>query len=338
MSDHFHWAGAAHLMLRAAEQRGVEPAHVLERARVSAADLPPSPARMPWAPLRALTLAALELTGEAGLGLLAGKLGTVHGYGVVGFYCLQLSPARAVQQFAYEEVWPRLSTLVRFRHEGRGNQVLHRGALLVPRDCASEAMLHLFLSQHVAGYLGMFGPEAHVDHLALYSRDLGYAAHLSALAGCRVLTGQRGDWVTVPQEAVERPLHLADLWLREHLRPQMEAVLRMLDEGSDATLAVHLVVERALSKGVCPDLEAAANTLNTRPRVLRARLAAEDTTFSAVLDSARKEYTLRQLAIPGVKPATVGARIGFSRPAAFTRAFRRWTGTRPSQWSRHPTA
>lgn len=319
-------------MLLAAQHLGIENARVLERAGITQEDIPPSPGRMAWDALRPLVTAALELTGEPALGLLAGRLGSVHVHGIAGAYLVHLSPARVSQLFAYEQVWPRVSNMVRFYHQDDGDRVFNRGEAYAPVDPLVEPLMHVFIANHVAAYRGIFGSHAEIDHVALKSTTAGDAAHLSELMGCRVLTGQAGDWVCVPKELVERPMPLADPWLRAKLQPQIEAFFRMLDEKKDTTIAVRTALEKALMSGTPVTLPAIAATLGWKPRTLRARLNAEATSFSDVLDAERKAFAFELMNFADAKLAAIAAQAGFSDAAAFTRAFRRWTGTTPKAW------
>jgi len=75
-----------------------------------------------------------------------------------------------------------------------------------------------------------------------------------------------------------------------------------------------------------------ARALNVSLRTLQRRLADEDTTWSELLDQARRELALRFIGERrmSVKEATYV--LGFSEPANFTRAFRRWTGRSPTEY------
>jgi AraC-like DNA-binding protein len=202
----------------------------------------------------------------------------------------------------------------------------------------AETLLHIFLGIHIVGYRGIFGPQVEIDHIALRSTSCGDAAHLSTLLpGISVRTGQEGDWVAVPKGLVDKPLPLANPWLREQLKPKMEAFLREQDDNRATTRAVYTAVEKGLERGRFLDLDGVAKELGVKPRTLRARLAAEGTTFKEVLDAVRKDCALREIASPGTKLASVAAQVGFSDSASFTRAFKRWTGTSPTEWQEQLT-
>ena len=59
------------------------------------------------------------------------------------------------------------------------------------------------------------------------------------------------------------------------------------------------------------------------------KLKAEGVTFEAVLDGLRHTLALRYLNGEGLSVKETAFRLGFSEPASFSRAFKRWTGTSP---------
>ena len=68
-------------------------------------------------------------------------------------------------------------------------------------------------------------------------------------------------------------------------------------------------------------------------RSLRRRLAAAGTSFRQRRDMALAERAQRLLA-EGVPVERVAGELGYADAAAFTRAFRRWTGETPGRFAR----
>jgi AraC-like DNA-binding protein len=62
---------------------------------------------------------------------------------------------------------------------------------------------------------------------------------------------------------------------------------------------------------------------------LARKLKAEGTTFEKVLDALRRALALHYLSGQRVSVNEAAYLVGFSEPAAFSRAFKRWTGTNP---------
>jgi AraC-like DNA-binding protein len=76
-------------------------------------------------------------------------------------------------------------------------------------------------------------------------------------------------------------------------------------------------------------IERIAGELGLSRQTLYRRLKSEGVTFEQVLDDLRHRVGLRLLK-EGLGVKQVAYRLGFSDPAAFSRAFKRWTGRSPS--------
>jgi AraC-like DNA-binding protein len=77
-------------------------------------------------------------------------------------------------------------------------------------------------------------------------------------------------------------------------------------------------------------IDAVARLLGCSRQTLYRRLKAEGVTFAALLDGLRRRLALRFVREQGLPVKEAAWRLGFSDPAAFSRAFKRWTGTSPS--------
>jgi len=100
--------------------------------------------------------------------------------------------------------------------------------------------------------------------------------------------------------------------------PRTESVLRM-------QIAAHL--EPLLASGDIA-IDSVARALGLSRQTLYRRLKAEGTTFEQVLDGLRRRLALRFIE-EGMAVKEAAWRLGFSDPAAFSRAFKRWTGRSP---------
>ena len=67
---------------------------------------------------------------------------------------------------------------------------------------------------------------------------------------------------------------------------------------------------------------------------LRRHLIAEGTSYREIKDDCRKTVALRALASPEMSVEDVAYASGFEDSGAFFRAFRKWTGTTPSEYRR----
>ena len=74
-----------------------------------------------------------------------------------------------------------------------------------------------------------------------------------------------------------------------------------------------------------------ARDLGYSRQTLYRRLKAEGVTYERVLDGLRRRLALRLIREQGLPVKEAAYRLGFSDPAAFSRAFKRWTGSSPGE-------
>jgi AraC-like DNA-binding protein len=86
---------------------------------------------------------------------------------------------------------------------------------------------------------------------------------------------------------------------------------------------------QALQRGGA-SLEAVAEALHVSPRTLRRRLEEHGTSYKALLDELRRELAYHYVGRTGEPPDAIAARLGFTEPSTFYRAFKRWSGTTPA--------
>jgi AraC-like DNA-binding protein len=72
--------------------------------------------------------------------------------------------------------------------------------------------------------------------------------------------------------------------------------------------------------------------LHVNERTMRRRLSELGTSFQQLLDEVRREQAIRSLEEPRCSVSELSRRLGFCGPAAFYRAFRRWTGLSLSEY------
>jgi AraC-like DNA-binding protein len=75
--------------------------------------------------------------------------------------------------------------------------------------------------------------------------------------------------------------------------------------------------------------------LHITTRTLIRRLKRAETSYRTLLEEARMRCAAALLQQAHNTVADVGYRLGYSDPANFGRAFRRWTGTTPAAWRRN---
>jgi AraC-like DNA-binding protein len=104
-------------------------------------------------------------------------------------------------------------------------------------------------------------------------------------------------------------------------------------KASSTDRPVALMVERHVEPLLAAGsvrIEDVARELGFSRQTLYRRLKAEGLTFEQLLDGLRQRLALRFIRDEGLPVKDAAYRLGFSDPAAFSRAFKRWTGSSPS--------
>ena len=92
---------------------------------------------------------------------------------------------------------------------------------------------------------------------------------------------------------------------------------------------VEAVVEPLLATGDA-NIDRVARDMALSRQTLYRRLKGEGVTFEQLLDELRHRLALKLLREDQMAVKQAAWRLGFSDPAAFSRAFKRWTGSAPS--------
>jgi AraC-like DNA-binding protein len=128
---------------------------------------------------------------------------------------------------------------------------------------------------------------------------------------------------------IDRAVPHDDAELRRLLQRQIDALEAR--HASDFPARVRSVLRTAL---LTDDAGAArvAALLSMHSRTLRRRLVAGGTTFRALVDEVRFEIARQLLEDSSLHVGGIADTLGYSDASAFTRAFRRWSGTTPARW------
>ncbi|MEM9460015.1 MAG: AraC family transcriptional regulator ligand-binding domain-containing protein [Myxococcota bacterium] len=123
--------------------------------------------------------------------------------------------------------------------------------------------------------------------------------------------------------------HNAPMW--EAFEPGLRRRMAEADEARSTSDRVEAALFELLPSGRAQVTDV-AKELGMGTRTLQRRLAAEDTSWLAVLNRTRERLARHYLRNTTMSPAEVGFLLGFEDPNSLFRAFHRWTGTTPELW------
>jgi AraC-like DNA-binding protein len=132
-----------------------------------------------------------------------------------------------------------------------------------------------------------------------------------------------------PASWLGRKLPGDDAELRRWLRKEIGRLAARYRE--DFPEQVRSVLRTSLLTGHAKADEVAA-LFSMHSRTLLRRLDAHGTGFQELVDEGRFDIARQMLGDTSLDVGDIAASLGYARPSAFTRAFRRWSGTTPRLW------
>jgi AraC-like DNA-binding protein len=146
--------------------------------------------------------------------------------------------------------------------------------------------------------------------------------------GCPVTANAGWSGVSVPLESWRLPLRRRDPTLRHMLEAHANALLAQLP----ARTGLAADVQRALTSHVAGGdvrIDAIARRFAMSARTLQRKLGEEGTSFQKLVDDARREAAGNYLKSSTLAIGEIAYLLGYSEPAPFHRAFKRWYATTP---------
>ncbi|MEY2843751.1 MAG: hypothetical protein RI920_1788 [Pseudomonadota bacterium] len=160
-------------------------------------------------------------------------------------------------------------------------------------------------------------------------REAAFAPYASRLPdvhfGCDV------DELVLPLHAVDVPLPLGHPEAARQSRATCAAALSSLTSQS-SNLLQHIADALALTTEGYPSMNQVAQRMGITARTLARHLERQGLSFRQVIDECRHQEACTMLREGRHSVDGIAARLGYSDPANFSRAFRRWAGCTPTQY------
>ena len=137
----------------------------------------------------------------------------------------------------------------------------------------------------------------------------------------------------IEREFVDRQVPSADEHLYPVLKRYLDRVLAEMPREDDLLASIRRAVGESLRDGD-PNLAQVARKLAMGPRTLQRRLREQGVDFKWLVDDTRRRFSLNYLRERKHTLSEIACLLGYSEVSAFNRAFRRWTGSTPSDYRR----
>jgi AraC-like DNA-binding protein len=326
-------AGQVRALVDFAVARGASEAALLKASGIDAEALRDQDNRVPVAAYRALFRAAASATGDPAIALAFGAETDFRQVSIVGL--IAYAARDMAEALAQMNRYSRLVTEVEVAGDGlRFENVMRAdGRWLVdhrlnPNDfpeLTESSWSRFIVGSRLSFPDHVFAYEAHVTHAAPAHRD----------------AYERIWRVPVTFGAKQNAIRMNPDWPKVQIASENRYAFGVFSERADALLkslqgadSMRGRVEQRLmpilhTGDISADRLACALGMS-RPTLYR-RLKEEGTTFEIVLDDLRRRLALHYLSGRKVSVNETAYLVGFSDPAAFSRAFKRWTGATPRE-------
>ncbi len=140
--------------------------------------------------------------------------------------------------------------------------------------------------------------------------------------------------LTFAGEYWSEPVLLANYDLQATLLQNVNAMTRSYESGQRMSDRVRSYLLANANLGL-PSLDAIAGNFNLSPRSVQRKLQGEGLTYQQVADSVRKTLAIHFLESGRHPTKEVSYILGYNELSAFSRAFKRWTGTTPGGYQKN---
>lgn len=274
--------------------------------------------------------AAIEATGDAAFGLVAGKSLALMRYGAITPLVL---PTPSLRQL--------LADLQRFaclsvEHSEIELQETARGARLCVMPVVSQGHSGHFRMEQIATsavqmlrFVGAGSADIHQVDFP-YSAPAGQRQRYEATFGSRIAFGSKDCGIYFNPALLDARTPTHDPVAYVAARTRAEAVLAAMRSGTDVAERVRQCLLQSLPAQ--PTVAETAARLGMQERTLRRHLGMLDTSYAALMQECQQLVAERLLAEGRMPLKQIAEALGFLSVHSFHRAFRRWSGVTPSAW------
>jgi AraC-like DNA-binding protein len=331
-------ASMGQMFRRLLELHDLDAVGIARRAHINIAAIPVPGERIEADKIDAILRLAIPLVSDPAFGLQAARCWHPSELGVLGYAWLSSSTLRTGLQRAVR--YSRLigeRAVIEIEDTRRGLKVrlsAKRG------DPASVPVAAVFVDIVMALLFDMCrmnaGSALRPVAVSLRRRKPAAPDAYERFFGCPVEFGAEDNTFLLSSADADRPLPSANRQLAAAFDKMLTEELARIDKSDVVSRARAAVLEQ-LASGEGTE-EDTAKQLHMSPRTLQRKLAEAKTTYLQLVDETRKDLALRYIEDPRRSVTDITFSLGFSQPSAFTRAFRRWTGSSPSDYRTKPPA
>lgn len=325
-------ASGVRALLELAVSKGASRRVLSERSGIDLTELEDRENRIPFVKYVALMKAAQELCNDPALAL---HFGETVDLSEISFMH-QISATSIADALALMNRYARLTVEVEAANEGR-YALSRRGGQLWIIDTRKNANAFPELTE--SGFARMvctmrrfLGDKQLVKAIHVTHAPPAYRAEYDRIFRVPVIFDSDKNALLVDDAVLSFRPPVAPGYVSDVLTAHAEELLEKLESSKSTRARVESLLIPILQTGDA-NIDSIASKLALSRQTLFRRLKAEGVTFEQVLDELRHRMALEYLNGKKMSVNQTAHLVGFSDPAAFSRAFKRWTGSSPRKYS-----
>jgi len=327
--------GFVHSLADAVLSYGQDPEPLLEQYGLDPARLAEPGARLSIPRYMRLGHAAIQLTGEPGLGLRMGRLSRISQAGLAGVTAAQAPTVREAARCLI-----RFEALYGSNYRGQSSfyEDAHGAWLrfysISPYNAYNRFVVDSIMASWIQQLSSVAGCRLLAEKLDIEFSEPSYVEAYRELSHTVVSFGAQANQLRLSQESLglRNPDHCPSTW--RHLLMLCEKELEQLTRTRSLRERITQLLGPLLNGGREPDLEEVAARLKLPTWTLRRKLAEEGTQFRAILNDTRRDLAMTYIRDTELAFGEIAYLLGFASAEAFQRAFKRWNGQTPGEFRR----
>lgn len=323
-------AGFARGLLDFAVSKGASRDALVAAAGLADTDLDDQDARVPFVNYVMLMRAAKAMTGDPALALHFGEAVNIADVSIVGL--IGDSCPTMIDAFHQLNRYVRLVVETGLPGPPRDRFELQRkdGGLWIvdtrPMPNLFPELTESAFSQLVSRARRVL--ERPIEALHVTHSDPGYADEYARIFRAPVTFDAEWNAMRVDENWAAEPVAILPRYVFGILSERADALLKELECASTTRARVERLLMPVIHTGQA-SMDRLAAAMGLSRQTLFRKLRAEGTSFEKLHDELRHKLALHYLAGRKVSVNETAYLVGFSDPAAFSRAFKRWTGRSP---------
>jgi AraC-like DNA-binding protein len=328
-------AAAVRALLEFAVSGGAGRATLVELSGIEGADLNDAEARIPFNRYVALMRAATHLCGDPALALHFGESVDVAEFSIMHAVGGATNLGDAIAQ------GNRYASLtIEVEDDGTSGrfQLSHIDDRLWLVDArrnpnAFPELTESAFARMVCSMRRLAGDRPFVTAVHVTHSEPAYGAEYARIFGVPVMFASERNALQIDEEALSRcAFPVAPRYVTDVLRDHADVLLEKLERSRSIRDRVErLLIPMLQTKAA--SIDAIAGALGISRQTLFRRLRADGVTFERVLDDLRRTLAVDYLRANKASVKQTAHLVGYSDPSAFSRAFKRWTGSSPSVYA-----